>query len=187
MGKSEYQKVFDAKKKSKELLYKKCWPRDLLSKPLVVVFAPEKNEAILFQLLEGCFVLNCNLIVISEKEPPDALKHPSGKMTWFNPENGRNQPVINEFLDAADMAVVFEEHKNEMHELFKKGVVLIGNEKSPFLQNYHPNEETGNSFTYDSLNPWSIFMALVRAQETFRFPYDWQNIIRGILKMARKS
>lgn len=61
------------------------------------------------------------------------------------------------------------------------GVVIVGNEKSPLLQNYHPNNETGNSFTYSSDNAWDIFMALVRAVETYKFPYDWDNIIRGIV------
>jgi hypothetical protein len=183
MGKSEYQKIFDAKKKAKENLYKKCWPEDPSSKSLVIIFAPEKNEDVLFQILHGCFVLPCNLIIVSEKEPPDSIKHPAGKITWVHPENGRNQPKIDEYLMAADMAVVFEEHLSDLRNIMNKGAIVIGHEKSPLLQDYHPNEETGNSFTYSASNPWAIFMALVRAHETFRFPYDWQNIMRSVLKM----
>ncbi len=133
-------------------------------------------------MLQGCLVLPCHVIVVSDKEPADAVKHPSGKITWVNPENGRNQPKIEQFLLAADMAVVFEEHYNEIEDMMKKGTVIIGREKSPYLQNYHPNEETGNSFTYAEFSPWDVFTALVRAHETYRFPYDWQNIIRGIVK-----
>jgi hypothetical protein len=182
MGKSEYQKVLEAKKKKKDVLYKKYWPQDSVSHPLTVVFAPKNNEELLFQFLQGCLVLPGNLIVISEQDPPDFIKHPSGKITWVSSENGRNTPRIEEYLDAADMAVVFEEHKNDLQRIMQKGIVIIGLEKSPFLENYHPNTESGNSFTFASLNPWAIFMASVRAHETFRFPFDWQNIVRSILK-----
>ena len=182
MGKSEYQKIIEAKRKAKEQLYKLCWPKAKISKPLVMVFAPRDGEDLVFQLLQGCLVLPCNVIVVSEKEPADAIRHPAGKITWINPEDGRNQPVIEQYLTAADMAVVFEEHLEEIENIMIKGTVIIGWEKSPYLQNYHPNEETGNSFTYAVPGPWDIFSALVRATETYRFPYDWQNIIRGIAK-----
>lgn len=182
MGKSEYQKIIDAKKKAKAELYKLCWPKADVSQPLVMIFAPAKNEEPVFELLKGCLVLSCNVIVVSAKEPADAIRHPAGKITWVNPENGREQPKIDEYLLAADMAVVFEEHIRDIKNIMEKGAVIVGWEKSPYLQNYNPNEETGNGFTYASFSPWDIFTALVRANETYRFPFDWQNIIRGIVK-----
>ena len=182
MGKSEHQKIIEAKRKAKEQLYKLCWPKANVSQPLLMIFGPREHEQPLFELLKGCLVLPCNVIVVSETEPADALRHPAGKITWVSAEDGRNQPKIDEYLLAADMAVVFEEHIKDMAKIMKKGTVIVGWEKSPALQNYHPNEETGNSFTYSSVNPWDIFMALVRANETYRFPYDWQNIIRGMVK-----
>jgi len=182
MVKSEYKKIIDAKQKAKAELYKLCWPKAAITQPLVMVFAPRNDEGLLFELLKGCMVLPCNVIVVSDKEPADAVRHPAGKITWINPEDGRNRPKIDQYLLAADMAVVFEEHIRELDGIMKRGTVVIGWEKSPFLQNYHPNEETGNSFTYAVFNPWDIFSALVRAHETFRFPYDWMNIIRGITK-----
>jgi hypothetical protein len=71
MGKSEYKKISDLKKKTKENLYKSCWPQDKTTKPLVLIFAPKKNEDVLFQILQGCTVLTSNFIVISETEPPN--------------------------------------------------------------------------------------------------------------------
>jgi hypothetical protein len=184
MSKSELQKVLEAKKKAKHFLYQKCWPKESPDKPLLVIYAPNSSSAknMMFQVMEGCLVLSCNVIVISETEPGDFAKHPSGKFSWVNPESGRNQPKLEEYLQAADMALLFEEHLMEIKHLMKKGVVIIGHEKSPLLQNYHPNEETGNSFTFSAWNPWDVFKALVRAHETYRFPYDWQNIMRGMLK-----
>lgn len=184
MGKSEYQKLADAKKIAKKKLFKESWPKDDERIPLLVIFAPKNEELkdMLFQLLEGSLVLPSKVIVVSDSEPEDFTKHPTGKITWINTEGGRNAPKIDQYLLAADMALIFEEHVNDLKNIMTEGAVIIGHEKSPLLENYHPNEETGNSFTYSETNPWSIFMALVRAHETYRFPYDWGNIVRGLFR-----
>ena len=36
----------------------------------------------------------------------------------------------------------------------------------------------GNGFVYDNENVWGIFAGVVRALETFKFPYDWKHIVR---------
>jgi len=182
MGKSELKRILEMKQMAKNNLYRQCWPQDKSSKPLVILFEPKNGPEILFRLLEGCLVLNANFIIVGKTEPPDFINHPAGKMTWVNFENEKQKLKEDEYLTAADMAVVFEEHIKTIAEIMAKGTVVIGHEKSPSLQNYHPNDETGNAFTYATLNPWDIFMAIVRALETFRFSYDWQNIIRGIVK-----
>ncbi len=50
------------------------------------------------------------------------------------------------------------------------------------LENYNPNQETGNAFTYDGETPWHCFAAAVRAVETYRFPFDWRTIQRHCMK-----
>lgn len=182
MGKSEYQKLADMKKTAKHQLATKSWPKESRDKPLLMIFAPAKDRELLFKILEGSFVLPCHVIVVTDAASESFAKHPSGKITWVNECDARNKTLIPKYLEAADMALVFEEHKRDLHEVMRHGVVVIGHTKSPFLQNYHPNEETGNSFTFSSKSPWDIFMALVRAHETYLFPYDWGNIVRGILK-----
>jgi hypothetical protein len=182
MGKSEYQKIADMKKKAKHDLAMKCWPKESKGKPLLMIFAPSKERELLFQILEGSFVLPCHVVVVTDAASDSFAKHPYGKITWVNETDARNKPLIAKYLDAADMALVFEGHQRDLMEVMRHGVVVIGHAKSPFLQDYHPNEETGNSFTFSSKSPWDMFMALVRAHETYRFPYDWGNIVRGILK-----
>ncbi len=44
------------------------------------------------------------------------------------------------------------------------------------LQNYDPNREKGNAFIFEKMNPWLMFAAMVRACETYRFPFDWKCI-----------
>jgi hypothetical protein len=179
MGKAEYQKVLEAKKKAKTKL---MGERKNSKEPLVLVFAKAKDKEMLFQLLEGFLVLPSHVVVVTDAQPGDHAKHLSGKISWMNPKDLANEKNLETYLHAADMAVLFEEPWHEIQDLMQHGVVVIGHEKSPMLENYHPNEETGNSFTFASYNPWAMFMAVVRAHETYRFPYDWMNIVRVMLK-----
>ena len=187
MAKNDFQKIKKIKDEAKEELFKRCWPNEKNTLPLLMIYAPKDSamREVLHKLMEGLMVLPFKVIAVSSIEKPDLVKHPTGKVTWVNPEDGRNDPVIEKYLMAADAALLFEEHLLQIEEIMKKGVVIIGNKKSPFLQNYHPNNETGNSFTFAANNPWDIFMALVRALETFKFPYDWDNIVRGLVKTSK--
>ncbi|MCC7196833.1 hypothetical protein IT413_01405 [Candidatus Peregrinibacteria bacterium] len=179
MGKAEYQKVLEAKKKAKMKL---MGDSKNIREPLVLVFAKSKEKDLLFELLEGFMVLPSHVVVVSDAEPGDSVKHPTGKITWLNPQEFEKKNKVEEYLFAADMAVLFAEPHRELQDLMKHGVVVIGHEKSPMLADYHPLEETGNGFTFASYNPWAMFMATVRAHETYRFPYDWMNIVRVMLK-----
>jgi len=184
MSKSEYKKILAAKKDAKEALYKESYPDSNTKTPLLILFAPStgKEKSVYHELLEGLKVLPMHVIVVADDEPADALKKPAGHFTWVNTESGRNDEKVLKYLQAADMALVFEEDHEMLRHIMDEGVVVIGNDISPMLENYQPNEETGNAFTYGSMNPWEIFRALVRAYETNRFPYDWEHIIRGIFK-----
>lgn len=44
------------------------------------------------------------------------------------------------------------------------------------LTDYNPNQESGNAFTYGKMTVWHAFGAVVRALETYRFPFDWRTI-----------
>lgn len=51
---------------------------------------------------------------------------------------------------------------------------------------YNPNQESGEAFLYDTLTVWHAFGAIVRALETFRFPYDWRTIQKSCMERAAK-
>jgi len=185
MGRSDLQKLLDEKKTAKKHLFDECWPDANIKLPLVLVFATKEksNHELVFKLLEGLLVMPIQILVVSDQEAGESHKHHSGKVMWFNPATGNDAVKLEQWLLAGDMAIIFDEKMATLNTLFDKGIVPIGHEKSPLLANYQPNEETGNSFTYSDKNPWGVFAALVRACETFHFPYDWQHIIRGILKV----
>lgn len=185
MTKSEHKKVLEAKKEAKEALFKKSWPdTDAGKTPLLLIYGPSKakEDNLLLELLEGVMVLPVKVIIVDDNIPADAVTKPTGQITWVNTEDERNAADTERYLEAADMALVFAEDHENLTYIMKKGAVIIGHDQSPLLENYHPNDETGNAFTFKSYNPWEMFRAIVRATETFRFPYDWENIVRGMFK-----
>lgn len=185
MTKSEHKKVLETKKVAKEALFKKSWKdADVAKTPLLLIYGPskDKEDKLLLELLEGVRVLPVKVIIVDDNIPADTVAEPSGQITWVNTEDGRNAEELERYLEAADMALVFDEDHENLGKIMQKGAVIIGHDISPMLENYHPNDETGNAFTFKSYNPWEMFRAIVRATETYRFPYDWENIVRGMFK-----
>ena len=87
------------------------------------------------------------------------------------------EEMIHKMYAASDMAL-FLANTSDMAEVdyaLSYGVVPVAPE-SENLKNYDPNQENGTAFLYEGSTVWHAFGALVRALETFRFPYDWKTI-----------
>ncbi len=54
------------------------------------------------------------------------------------------------------------------------------------IPDYNPNQESGEAFIYESPSVWHVFAAVVRALETFKFPYDWRTIQRHCMELAER-
>lgn len=50
------------------------------------------------------------------------------------------------------------------------------------LEDYNPNQESGNAFVFQTPTVWHAFAAVVRALETYRFPFDWRTIQRHCMR-----
>lgn len=55
------------------------------------------------------------------------------------------------------------------------------------LENYNPVQESGNAFVYEEATVWQCFASLVRALETFKFPYDWRTVQRHAIESMDKK
>ncbi|MCC6643893.1 hypothetical protein IT411_04030 [Candidatus Peregrinibacteria bacterium] len=198
--------MIEGKKSAKEEVFSRFTEKgEVLSStdlktPLLVIFATDlggDRELIdresLFKLLEGLMILNLKMVVVDTQQISDLNnlselpEQNDRKIIWYNPKQdnagkGREEKEIDRLLLASDMAMLFNRNHDLIGLLMKYGIVVIGDEASPMLENYHPNTERGNSFTYANKDLWSIFAALVRALETYKFPYDWQHIVRKIFK-----
>jgi hypothetical protein len=82
-------------------------------------------------------------------------------------------------LKVAHMVVLLDENLPQLKKAWEAGVVTITSAFDSSITDYNPNTESGNSFVYKNTNEWEIFAAVVRALETYKFPYDWKFIIRS--------
>ena len=82
---------------------------------------------------------------------------------------------------AFDIAVVHEltEDQLDLIKDFRQVPIAAKGKIEPF----DPIEEKGSGFIYDEGNSWTLFAALVRASETFRFPYDWMNLVKAVQRI----
>lgn len=191
--------LLEGKKAAKQELFESRGA-NLTKTPVILIFATDLNgekELLkrdeLFKILEGCLVLNAKIVVIDTQQPSDLQdlselqNNHDHQITWYNPQadkggKGREEKELDRLLLAADMAVLFNHHLEMIHLLMNYGVVIVGDEKSPLLENYKPNEETGNAFVFGKKDAWGVFAAMIRAIETYKFPYDWKFIVKKVYK-----
>lgn len=92
--------------------------------------------------------------------------------------------MLEQVLTASDMALFCASaDDDELRACLAHGTVPIA-PASSHLVNYDPNQEAGNSFTYDQPTHWHCFAAAVRAVETYRFPYDFKTIQKNAVAMS---
>lgn len=148
------------------------------TKPLLGIFLDKElsstQKKMVKAVIEGLNVVDVNVVVLADDKA--SLE---GEGTYLNYSRSNR----NKLLQAADMALIFD--FSDIEELLLNGIIPISG-KRPEIADYNPNHETGNSFIYSKKSPWSVFAALVRAVETFRFPYDWKHIVRqGVRSVAK--
>ncbi len=83
--------------------------------------------------------------------------------------------AVRTMLAASDMALFLSKADDEVAACLRYGTVPVA-PKSEALDDYNPNQESGNSFIFKKENVWHAFAGVVRALETFKFPFDWRTI-----------
>lgn len=84
--------------------------------------------------------------------------------------------------EESSIAIFLSEDVELLEDAWKRGIVPVTFNFDNRIEDYNPNTEKGNSFVYENFNQWEIFAALVRALETYKFPYDWRFIKRSCVK-----
>lgn len=84
---------------------------------------------------------------------------------------------VREMLEASDMALFLADpsDQSELSQCLAAGTIPVA-PQTKSLKTYNPNQEEGNSFLFERPSVWHAFAGMVRALETFRFPYDWKTI-----------
>ncbi len=84
-----------------------------------------------------------------------------------------------EGMKTANLVVILNENLDKVKEAWRNGVVPITQNLGSSIIDYNPNTESGNAFVYKNANEWEVYAAVVRALETYKFPYDWKFIVRS--------
>lgn len=85
-------------------------------------------------------------------------------------------------LGKADMVIFFENNPQYYELAFRHLCVPVAPCFEKRTKDYNAVLEQGNGFYFHPENKWEVFTALIRACETFQFPYDWENLLREIHK-----
>ena len=64
---------------------------------------------------------------------------------------------------------------------------LKSENSNKLISNFNPLSEKWNWFLIDSYSYWHIFSTIVKANETYRFPYDWENLKQQCANSLEKS
>lgn len=163
-----YQKfIQDKAKKKREFMGAMFFPRTPV---LLVDFSKFKTLSKCKDLLKGIEALNITTLAIP---PKNNFQLGGGKnIHWIKPE------AASSAICAADFSIVLN---GDATELMKNGCVPISKLDGNATIDYDPLREKGNGFYFKDATKWEIFAAVVRALETYKFPYDWENLIRDIL------
>jgi hypothetical protein len=89
---------------------------------------------------------------------------------------------IDKALAKSNILLLLSKNDELLKKAWQKGVVPVTHAFHPNIEDYNPTTERGNSFVFRSVNQWEIFAAIVRAVETFKFPYDWKFLMRSCTK-----
>lgn len=127
-----------------------------------------KLEETLKKILDGTAHIDVQVVILADTN----LRIFSVPHTVVLPYSRNNRKVV---LQACDITLGFA--FSDVEEMLLNGTIPVSPARFE-VTDYNPNRETGNAFVYKNDDHWCIFAALVRALETFKFPYDWNNIVR---------
>lgn len=170
-----YQKLLCEKaKKKRDLLGKAFLPR----RPLLLIdFSETENTEEFYDLLQGLDTLGITTFVITENSSfIDNSKHQH--LYPLLPDKKSHASL------AADLVVIFDDN---LADVWKQGTVPIAPAEAEHTLDYNPLQEKGNGFYFKNPTKWEIFASIVRAVETYQFPYDWENLVREVLRSSQKD
>lgn len=134
---------------------------------------------LLKELLPGLLQMPMQIIILG-KGPASYGAYVS-QLTAQHPQRlaiiPHDEHSVHMMLTAADMSLFLTDPTNlpEVQQCLQSGAVPIA-PMTDTLTSYDPNQESGCAFLYEKLTVWHAFAAVVRALETYRFPYDWKTI-----------
>ncbi len=141
-------------------------------------------------LLPGLLTQSLQIVVLGRGsrefgELLTALSREKSHKLAILPDDETHQRLMYAGSDMALFTAIPNKDESLEHCL-QYGCVPVAPKTSP-LKDYNPIQETGNSFVYEPLSEWHAFAAVMRALETFKFPYDWKTIAKHAMESVEEA
>lgn len=188
--KKSFYSVLEQKPQWKTQLQDDChWPHE----PRVPVLcfpagmSDELGGRLLQEMLPGILAMQCEILILGKGSADygalfTKLAKEHSHRVHIVPQTER---AVEQMYGAADMAIFLAETPaKEIAHCLASGIVPVA-VSVPGLEDYKPVQETGNSFLIESGTKWHAFAALVRALETYKFPFDWRTIQKHCVETAQ--
>ena len=158
--------------------------------PLICVtysLTDKNNLSIIQDIMNGILEQPVEIVLVGigtakyQKYFTDLAENNSTKIAITN----NSDDELRKIYAASDIILIpalSEECIKEAKRAMGYGVVPIIPPQD-FASDYNPNQEKGNAYIYIKDSPWNLFATLIRAMESFRFPYDWKNIAVGAMEI----
>jgi len=168
------------------------WPKEP-KRPMICLPAG-MTEALggdlLQEVLPGILSMQMELLVLGKGSPAygtlfTKLSKENRHRVHIVPET---EAAVHKMYAAADTALFLTDEgmEEEVARCLQYGVVPVSPARTD-LDDYNPVQETGNAFLFDAPNKWYVFASIVRACETYKFPFDWRTIQRHCLETAGRK
>lgn len=160
-----YQKFISEKAKYKrKILGKMFLPR----RPVLLIDrSGDISKTQLQNLIEGLSSIKATVLVVG-------MNFQGNDNIHFVPED-----LKSDAYKASDFVIILN---SNITAVLNKGCVPIAQLDGNGTVDYNPILEKGNGFYFEKPTAWEIFAAVVRGLETYKFPHDWENLIREIIK-----
>lgn len=162
--------IFAQKKKYSKLL-KDFFKFQTKNKAIGLIIV-EKSQDIDF-LLDGLEILSCDFVVKTQQQLQSRT-------------NVVSIPEVKKDLMIGFDFILGDNHLSSLQEYFQNGVTPIlpeNNHLSGILREFDPLSSEGNSFIYKDENKWSMYYALIRYLENYKFPYDNRNLVKNVINL----
>lgn len=82
--------------------------------------------------------------------------------------------------------IVCDENIENINSYFENWITPLMPQKShinSLLKEFNPMKNEWNSFLFESTDKWTIFYALVRYLENYKFPFDNKNLVKNVINI----
>ena len=171
------KKKYEIKEKIQQQLWLKVGKKTFIAWTCMAITT--KNHAKeLISSMEGLLEVGVQFVVLAKSEakyqkPMEDLMQ---KYPWSITALEEGEASERLIYSVSDVCLFLENDENKIASSLSYACVPVCKKWSDIVKNFDPLLEKWNWFNLNWDTHWHIFEWIIRAKETFRFPYDWETL-----------